>query len=464
MTGSLPSGMQRALLPQPSRLFVEVTSRCNLHCPMCVKHSGTKKSPEGDMTPELFEALGQAFPALDGLVLNGIGEPLLHPNLLDFIRIAKKSMPAASWVGFQSNGHLLDEAMARALVGAGLDRIFLSVDATSPDLFKAVRSGGSIGRVERAFDVLASAKSEHPGSALEVGAEFVVMRDNLRELPALVRWLASRGVTRLIVSHILPFGAAMAEQPIFGMNTESGEVFYKNWHARAQQEGIDLGQYFHVLWKYKKTPDEMKLIELVQCMSSQACQNDIPFHIGNLIAGEELHQAEEVFQEAQEVAATVGVRLVLPALRPLTAHACVGVKQGGMFVAWDGKVSPCHFLWRNFSCYLYGRRKQVAQRIFGDLSQESILAVWNRPEYRQFRSDVLRGRYPHCPGCNVYPCEDIDSVDFENDCYGEAVPCGDCLWSMGLLQCMGQDDADGALESHCAMEGTTVRTQSSHCG
>lgn len=458
MTGFQPSDMECALLPQPSRLFVEVTSRCNLHCPMCVKYSGPTKSPEGDMTPAMFESLGPAFPALDALILNGIGEPLLHPNLEDFIRVAKKAMPAGSWVGFQTNGHLLDETRARSLVAAGLDRVFLSVDATSPELFRTVRSGGSLGRVERALHVLAAVQKEQSGNTLEVGAEFVVMRDTLRELPTLVRWLAARGVTRLVVSHILPFGAGMAEQPIFGINTESGEVFYKKWAAKAQQKGIDLSQYFNVLWKYNKNPDELKLIELVQCMSAQACQKEIPFHLGNLLAGEALHQAEEVFQEAEAVAATVGLRLVLPSLRPLTARACVGVRQGGIFIAWDGKVSPCHFLWRSFSCYLYGRRKQVAHRVFGDLSEESLLAIWNSQKYRQFRADVLRGGYPHCPSCNVYPCEDIDSLDFEHDCYGESVPCGDCLWSMGLLQCMGQEDVgeqgqrQGALERPNAPE------------
>jgi Molybdenum cofactor biosynthesis enzyme len=431
---------------------------------MCVKHSGQEKSPEGDMAPALFESLEQAFPHLNALILNGIGEPLLHPNLEDFIRIAKKSMPATSWVGFQTNGHLLDETRARSLVAAGLDRVFLSADATSPALFRAVRTGGSLSRVECALEVLANVKKEGLGRALEVGAEFVVMRDNLCELPRLVRWLASRGVTRLIVSHILPFGHGMADQPIFGINTESGEVFYKNWLSRARQRGIDLSQYFDVLWKYKKNVDDVKLIELIQSISTQACQNGIPFHIGNLIAGEELHQAEQIFREAERVAASVNLRLVLPSIRPLTAHACVGIKQGGMFIAWDGNVSPCHFLWRSFSCYLYGRRKQVAQRIFGNLSKESILEIWNSSKYRQFRADVLRGRYPHCPGCNVYPCEDIDSIDFENDCYGETVPCGDCLWSMGLLQCMGQDDADEELKRQCARELTKVQEQFKDCG
>ena len=251
----------------------------------------------------------------------------------------------------------------------------------------------------------------------------------------------------------------MADQPVFGINSESSKLFYHEWSERARQERIDLRQYFKALWKYNKTAEELRTIEFVKIMSAQACQHDIPFHIGNLTAGEDLNRAEAVFQEAQAVAARVGLSLVLPALRPLSTHVCFGVKHGGMFVAWDGKVSPCHFLWRSFNCYLYGREKQVSQKIFGDLSHDDVLAIWNSPAYAQFRADVMRRRYPHCPGCNVYPCEDINSVDFENDCYGETVPCGDCLWSMGLLQCMGQEDLDEELKKQELLELTKVRSQ-----
>jgi putative metalloenzyme radical SAM/SPASM domain maturase len=437
-----------ALLDHPSRLFVEVTSRCNLRCPMCVKQSGLEDALEGDMASETFEALSPAFPHLQALILNGIGEPLMHPRLEECIRAGKRSMPAGSWVGFQTNGHLLDKARGISLLEAGLDRIFLSVDATSPELFRTVRGGGSLGHIERALDALSAAKNVHPGARLEVGAEFVIMRDNMRELPAIVAWLAARGVTRLIVSHILPFGAALADQPVFGINTESAEHFYKEWSARARQEGIDLTQYFKVLWKYTKSAEEFRLVEFVKKMSAQALQIDIPFHIGNLMSGEDLSLAESVFHKAEAAAADVGLRLILPSLRPLGDNTCFGVKQGGAFIAWDGRVSPCHFLWRSFSCHLYGRKKQVSHRFFGDVSRNSMMEIWNNPAYKAFRTDVLRRRYPHCPGCNVYPCEDIDKADFEFDCYGETVPCGDCLWSMGLLQCMGQEDEGDELKNH----------------
>src|SRR5512142_1119827 len=93
-----------ALREHPSRLFVETTTRCNLACPMCVKQSGGSALREGDLSPVTFAALEPAFPYLESLVLNGIGEPLLHPRLEQFIDWAKECMPSRSWVGFQSNG------------------------------------------------------------------------------------------------------------------------------------------------------------------------------------------------------------------------------------------------------------------------------------------------------------------------------------------------------------------------
>ena len=61
------------------------------------------------MSMATFMALAPAFPHLECLVLNGIGEPLFHPLLEEFIKIAKSSMPSGSWVGFQTNGALLTE-------------------------------------------------------------------------------------------------------------------------------------------------------------------------------------------------------------------------------------------------------------------------------------------------------------------------------------------------------------------
>ena len=171
-----------ALRPHPTKLFVETTTRCNLRCAMCVKQTADNGVVEGDLTAETFARLAPAFPHLDALVLSGIGEPLLHPQLESFIRTAKDAMPVESWVGFQSNGLLLDEARARSLVNAGLDRVCLSVDAVTPGTFARLREGGEVGAVDRALAVLTGAETRN-GHRVDKGIEFVAMRDNVAELP-----------------------------------------------------------------------------------------------------------------------------------------------------------------------------------------------------------------------------------------------------------------------------------------
>ncbi len=142
----------------PSKLFVEVTTKCNLKCGMCVKQNSDGGIKEGSMSAEIFDALAPAFPHLEALILNGIGESLLHPQLEALIRRAKARMPAGSWVGFQTNGMLLNGSRAESLVDAGLDRICLSMDAISPESFSSIRNGGEMSGVESALSTLGRAQ------------------------------------------------------------------------------------------------------------------------------------------------------------------------------------------------------------------------------------------------------------------------------------------------------------------
>ncbi|HXX53360.1 MAG TPA: hypothetical protein VEI28_02185, partial [Thermodesulfovibrionales bacterium] len=84
----------RELKHYPSKLFVEVSTRCNLRCAMCVKQNTSGDMAEGNLSLETFLALEPSFPHLSALILNGTGEPLLHPQLEEFIRRAKKRLPA----------------------------------------------------------------------------------------------------------------------------------------------------------------------------------------------------------------------------------------------------------------------------------------------------------------------------------------------------------------------------------
>ncbi|HOP41533.1 MAG TPA: radical SAM/SPASM domain-containing protein [Geobacteraceae bacterium] len=428
-----------AFRKHPSRLFIELTTRCNLSCPMCVKQSWDNGIKEGDMSMETFLSLAPAFPHAEAIILNGIGESLLHPELEEFIRIAKSSMPATGWIGFQSNGLLLDEERAVSLIRAGLDKICLSLDAICPDTFRKIREGGEVDDLDRAFVALEHARRKVPDSQLQVGVEFVVMRDNIHQLPDVLRWSASRGVSFAIVSHLLPYEAVYVSQAAYDSNTDQAVELFQRWKRKAESEGINISNYFYLgFCKYVRTPEEQRVVDFVGEMMAEARSKDIFLHVKNLLEMDEakVQQVRDTFAAAQAVADETGLQLKLPSVSPTVDRRCDFIENGGVLVSWDGTVHPCYFLWHRFICYFAGRKKHVSSREFGNLNDRGIMDIWNDETFLAFRQEVLKHEYPICSNCNLIPCEYLYAEKFEQDCYTNTVPCGDCFWCMGLFNCL----------------------------
>jgi hypothetical protein len=60
----------------------------------------------------------------------GLGEPLLHPRLLDMVRLAKRRGLRAE---VTINALLLDDELAAGLLEAGLDQLVVSIDGASAE-------------------------------------------------------------------------------------------------------------------------------------------------------------------------------------------------------------------------------------------------------------------------------------------------------------------------------------------
>lgn len=69
----------------PNKAYLEITNVCNLACSFC---HGTKREP-GFMTQEEFKTAAEKLrPFADFLYFHLLGEPLLHPDLEEFLEIA----------------------------------------------------------------------------------------------------------------------------------------------------------------------------------------------------------------------------------------------------------------------------------------------------------------------------------------------------------------------------------------
>lgn len=105
----------------PNKAFLEITNACNLSCSFC---HGTRR-PIKYITPSEFEtAAGKLRPFADYLYFHLMGEPLLHPKIGDFLRIAGD-------LGFKviltTNGTLLGRCADILLGSPALYKISISL-------------------------------------------------------------------------------------------------------------------------------------------------------------------------------------------------------------------------------------------------------------------------------------------------------------------------------------------------
>jgi putative metalloenzyme radical SAM/SPASM domain maturase len=405
---------------------------------MCVKQTGKCGILEGEMSSATFNALEEALPHAEALILNGVGEPLLHPEIETFIRQAKKLLPKESWVGFQSNGLLINDLRARTLLEAGLDKICISVDSVTPEKLSPLREGADISNIGKAFDALSKAKFSVSRPDFQIGVEIVVMRSNLTELPDTLRWAARHGASFALVSHVLPYDADHADEAVYESCSSEAIALLSKWRGKAAAAKVDIDRYPKVLWNYSKNPEEQRVIDFVEQMKTDAEQQKIFLDLKKLFALDIdwLDQVKTIFSEAQQVAREEELELNLPEVLLKENRRCEFVEDGSAFISWQGDVHPCYFLWHNYHCYSSGWDQTVKPKVFGNLKTQKILEIWNSTEFKIFRENVTRYDYPYCSSCGLAPCDYIQTEEFEQDCHINQEPCGSCLWCMGLFQCL----------------------------
>jgi len=152
----LISGLQKlTLLDYPGKVACTVfTGGCNFRCPFC--HNSALVLPEqlsqDSSADEVLRFLKKRVGVLDGVAVTG-GEPLLHPDMADFLKEVKA---LGFLVKLDTNGSFPDRLMA--LVEAGLvDRVAMDIK-NAPALY--AKTAGlerfNLGGVTRSKDFLLS--------------------------------------------------------------------------------------------------------------------------------------------------------------------------------------------------------------------------------------------------------------------------------------------------------------------
>jgi MoaA/NifB/PqqE/SkfB family radical SAM enzyme len=164
------------------------TSRCNSRCVSC---DWWKCSGAGDLTLEEIEAVATTLPALGTrLVLFSGGEPLLRPEVFDAARMFRAN---GTRLHLLTSGVLLERCAGD--VAQHFSRVIVSLDATTEELYRAVRGVTALTAVEKGVARLRRLAPDVP-----VTARATLHRLNFRELSRLVdqaRAMALDGISFL---------------------------------------------------------------------------------------------------------------------------------------------------------------------------------------------------------------------------------------------------------------------------
>ena len=223
--------LQKRVLPSsawgtPVFAQVEITTHCNLECPMCPRNSpvsGPRQRPlrdkPGHMSPGKFKDIVDRFPGLLDICLNGLGEPLLNPELGKMVEYCRKKHIRS---GFITNGTLLDAAKTETLIHAGLDDITVSVDAADRKSFERIRKGADFEKVTRNIASCIETRDHLGSKGPRVHIMFVRMRSNIGQLDDVKRLARRIGVEAVIEKDLIDTGDTAAESPSIAPTGRSG--------------------------------------------------------------------------------------------------------------------------------------------------------------------------------------------------------------------------------------------------
>lgn len=365
-----------------TKLYIEITTSCNLDCQMCIQRVWHESL--GGMSRQTFTNLMadlSRLPSPPTIHLSGYGEPMTHPDFLEMVRQAKA---LGSRVEVTTNGTLLNEEMAEALVDLNLDSLTVSIDGVDPDLYADIRVKGSLGQVIANLRTLRRIKLRRRGrrGQPDVGIAFVAMKRNVADLPKLPHLATHLGANRIIVSNLVPHLAEMEREILYAKALKNCAFRASRWVPELSLPKFDLN-------------------------------------------GETLAPLRDAF------ASTASLSLLDVSMSARNDY-CRFAQEGYAALRWDGEVSPCLPLLHSHPVYVHGRRKQVTHHSFGNINERPFVEIWESPEFSAFRDKLRRFYFSPCTTCGG--CERF-GANYE-DCTGNTFPtCGGCLWSQGFVQC-----------------------------
>ncbi len=143
----------------PPMVQLTINNACQLDCYHCPQQEYARSgyNDGSRMSLALFQTIAEQMKEHSHSALRIVsrGEPLLHPDIVEMVRIAKidTSLPIVSVI---TNGILLQGTIAESFVRHGVDLVEVSLDAFTEEAYREVRplAGKTARKVSSPFDAI----------------------------------------------------------------------------------------------------------------------------------------------------------------------------------------------------------------------------------------------------------------------------------------------------------------------
>jgi len=176
----------------PVSISFEPTTSCNLKCPECPSGLREFTRPRGMLKREFFtKTIDDIYKDILYLIFYFQGEPYLNKNFLEMVSYASsKGMYTAT----STNAHFLTDEMAKKTVESGLDRLIISLDGTTQEVYEQYRREGNIEKVIEGARNIVKWKKELKSKTPFVFFQFLVVRPNEHQIEEVKKLAKEVGV------------------------------------------------------------------------------------------------------------------------------------------------------------------------------------------------------------------------------------------------------------------------------
>jgi pyrroloquinoline quinone biosynthesis protein E len=189
----------------PLGLLAELTHRCPLQCPYCSNPLELERAAGELDTASWLRVLDEAADLGVLQVHFSGGEPTARRDLAALVRRAARRQLYSNLI---TSGVLLDERMLAELVEAGLDHVQLSFQDVETG--NAERIGGMAGAQAKKLAAAALVQA----ARLPLTLNFVIHRQNVENLPAMIVLGAQLGAQRIEVAHVQYYGWGLVNRDL----------------------------------------------------------------------------------------------------------------------------------------------------------------------------------------------------------------------------------------------------------